>query len=170
MLVMICGLPGTGKSTLAKAVAEKIDAVYLNSDSIRLGMLEEREYTEEEKKQVYEAMFEKSGEELKKGKNVVLDATFYKKELREDAKETADEAGTKIFIIECVTHEDLLKERILKRKKEETESEADFEVYKKVKMQFEPIEGEHLAVDTSMELERQIELVLAYLETQEKTI
>ena len=25
MLVMVCGLPGTGKSTLAKAVAEKID-------------------------------------------------------------------------------------------------------------------------------------------------
>jgi len=163
MLVMICGLPGTGKSTLAKAVAEKIDAVYLNSDSIRLSMLEEREYTEEEKKRVYEAMFEKSGEVLKKGKNVVLDATFYKKELREDAKETADEAGTEFFIIECVTHEDLLRERIFKRGKEETESEADFEVYKKVKGQFDTVEEEHLAVDTSAEIEKQVELVLAYL-------
>lgn len=163
MLVMICGLPGTGKSTLAKAVAEKIDAVYLNSDSIRLGMLEEREYTEEEKKQVYEAMFEKSAEEMKEGKNVVLDATFYKKELRDDAKETADEAGTDFYVIECVTHEDLLRERILNRGKEETESEADFEVYKKVKEQFEPVSEEHLAVDTSNEIEKQVELVLAYL-------
>lgn len=163
MLIMVCGLPGTGKSTLAKAVAERIGAVYLNSDSIRLGMFEEKEYTEEEKKQVYEAMFEKAGEELGKGKNVVLDATFYKKGLRGDARETADEAGTDFYMIECVTHEDLLKERIFKRGKEESESDADYEVYKKVKTQFDPIEEEHLAVDTSVELEKQVELVLAYL-------
>jgi len=161
MLIMVCGLPGTGKTTLAKAVAEKTDAVYLNSDSIRMSMLKEREYTEEEKKQIYEAMFEEAEKQMKDGKNVVLDATFYKKELRERAKSVADELKTAFFIIECVTHEDLLKERILKRK--DTESEADFEVYKKVKTQFEPIEIEHLAVDTSMELEKQVELVAAYL-------
>ncbi len=163
MLVMICGLPGTGKTTLAKAVAEKIDAVSINSDSIRMSMLEEREYTEEEKKMIYQAMFEEAGKNLKEGKNVVLDATFYKKELRESVEEVAKEAGTGFFIVECVTHEDLLKERIFKRKKEETESEADFEVYKKVKTQFEPIEEEHLAVDTSVELEKQIELVMNYI-------
>ncbi len=160
---MICGLPGTGKTTLAKAVAEKIDAISINSDSIRMSMLEEREYTEEEKKMIYQAMFEEAGKNLKEGKNVVLDATFYKKELRESVEEVAKEAGTGFCIVECVTHEDLLKERIFKRKKEETESEADFEVYKKVKTQFEPIEEEHLAVDTSVELEKQIELVMNYI-------
>lgn len=163
MLVIVCGLPGTGKTTLAKTVAGKTDAAVINSDSIRMSMLEEREYTEDEKKMIYRAMLEEAGKQLKEGKNVVLDATFYKKELRENAKETAEKAGTESYIIECVTHEELLKERIFKRKKEETESEADFEVYKKVKDQFEPIEEEHLAVDTSEELEKQVELVLKYI-------
>ncbi len=163
MLIIICGLPGTGKTTLAKAVAEKINAVYLNSDSIRMSMLEEREYTEEEKKRVYEAMFVEAEKQLTEGKNVVLDATFYKKELRETAEGVAKKADVGFFIVECVTHEDLLKERIFKRKKEESESEADFEVYKKVKTQFEPIEKEHLAVDTSLSLEKQVELVEKYL-------
>jgi predicted kinase len=163
MLIMICGLPATGKTTLAKALSEKLGAVHVSSDTVRMSMLEEREYTKEEKRMVYRAMFEKAEKNLKEGKNVVLDATFYKKELRENAEAVAEKAKTGFFIVECVTHEELLKERIFKRKKEETESEADFEVYRKVKVQFEPIEEEHLAVDTSLSLEKQVELVEKYI-------
>lgn len=163
MLIMVCGLPATGKTTLAKALAEKIDGVHISSDTIRMSMLEEREYTEEEKKMIYDAMFQEAGKNLKEGKKVVLDATFYKKELRKRARETAREAKVNFFMVECVTHEDLLRERIFARKPGETESEADFGVYKKVKEQFEPIEGEHLAVDTSLPVEKQVELVLKYL-------
>ena len=161
MLIMVCGLPGTGKTTLAKAVAERIGAVHISSDTVRMKMLKERTYSEEEKERVYDFMLEEAEKELRKGKKVVLDATFYRKKLREKARETA---GSGFFIVECVTHENLLKERIFSRK--ESESEADFEVYKKVKTEFEPVEEEHLAVDTSMALERQVELVEKYISEQ----
>ncbi len=162
MLIMVCGLPGTGKTTLAKAVAEKTGAVHVSSDSVRMKMLEKRTYSDEEKEKVYDAMLEEAGKQLGKGKSVVLDATFYRKELRDMARKVAEKAGSDFFIVECLTHEGLLKERIFSRKREETESEADFEVYKKVKTVFEPIEDEHLAVDTSLPLEKQVGLVLKY--------
>ena len=35
MIVIFCGLPGTGKTTLAKELAPLIDAVVLSTDKIR---------------------------------------------------------------------------------------------------------------------------------------
>ncbi len=163
MLIVICGLPGTGKSTLAKAVAERINAVHISSDSIRMKMLKERTYSDKEKEKVYEAMFAEAEGLLKDRKNVILDATFYKKELREKARRISMKVGTGFLIVECVTHEGLLRERLFARKKEKSESEADFAVYKKVKGIFEPIEEKHLVADTSLPLEKQVQLVEKYL-------
>jgi adenylylsulfate kinase len=35
MKILVMGLPGSGKTTLAKALSEKINAVHLNADEIR---------------------------------------------------------------------------------------------------------------------------------------
>ncbi|MEM3075539.1 MAG: AAA family ATPase [Candidatus Bilamarchaeaceae archaeon] len=163
MLVIICGLPGTGKSTLAKTLAEKIGAATISSDSIRMQILEQRTYSEKEKEIVYEEMFKKAGNLLANGKSVILDATFYKKNYREKAKAHAEKAKTDFFIIECTTDERVLKKRLFSRTKKTSESEADFAVYKKVKELFEPISEPHLTVDTSLPLEKQVQLVEKYL-------
>lgn len=164
MLIVICGLPGTGKSTLAKAIAERISAIHLSSDSIRMKMLKERTYSEKEKGKVYDEMFKEAEKGLASGKAVILDATFYKKELIEKAKEIASGAGSSFFVVECITNERVIKERIFNRKKEKSESEADFEVYKKVKEQFEKIEEKHIEVDTSLPIEKQLRIALSYIE------
>ncbi|MFH1222459.1 MAG: AAA family ATPase [Candidatus Micrarchaeota archaeon] len=169
MLLIICGLPGTGKSTLARAVAAKLGAVHISSDSIRLKLLAQRTYSEQEKKMIYDKMFEEATEQLQRG-NVVLDATFYTEQLRQQAKDAAAKACSNWLIIECMTHEQLLKERVFARKQQASESEADFEIYKKVKGQFEEIKEMHLDVDTSLQLEKQVELVRAYLESQPEYI
>ena len=35
MIIIICGLPGVGKTTLAKEIAPLVDAVLLSTDKIR---------------------------------------------------------------------------------------------------------------------------------------
>jgi len=149
MLIMVCGLPGTGKSFISKELAKRLDAEYLNSDSMRMKILSKRTYSEEEKAKIYSMMAEEAGRFLKEGKNVIVDATFYLRKHRQMMRKVAGKEGSSFFAIECTLAEDKIKQRLEKRKTEKSESEADYEVYLKVKEIFEPLEQEHLAVDMS---------------------
>ena len=63
-------------------------------------------------------------------------------------QEVAKSTRAEFFVIKCVLDESELKERMKNRKKEITESEADFEVYLKVKEKFEAMEIEHIEIRT----------------------
>jgi predicted kinase len=163
MFILICGLPGVGKSFFAKVLAQRMDAQYLSSDSIRMKELEKRTYSEEEKTRIYERMVQEAAELLGKGKGVILDATFYLERYRQMMRDVAQMNNVDFFIIECVLDEDELKKRMGKRKGEKTESEADFAVYLKVKREFEAIVEEHLVIETSEQLEGNIEKAIEWI-------
>ncbi len=163
MLIMVCGLPGTGKSSFSKELAKKIGADYLSSDSIRMQVLDRRTYSKDEKSRIYRLLAEKAGRSLTEGKSVIVDATFYLRDYRELFCSVAENNGTSLEIIECVLDEKELRGRIEKRKGEKSESEADFEVYLKIKGIFEPIEREHLILDMALPLDEQIKRVLKYI-------
>lgn len=160
MLFVLCGLPGTGKSTLAKILAEKLNGVWINSDSVRLKLFEKRTYSEKEKNFVYEKMFEEAERLLKEKREVVLDATFYRSSLREKARALAERTATTAILVECTLPEDEVRKRIMERK--DSESEANFEIYKKVKKEFEEISERHLVLDCSLALKAQLSAVLEY--------
>ncbi|MEM4271978.1 MAG: AAA family ATPase [Candidatus Bilamarchaeaceae archaeon] len=161
MLIIVCGLPGTGKSTLAQALAAKLGAEHISSDIIRRKMLEERTYSEQEKYRVYERMVQEAEALLREGKSVVADATFYRRRTREQMLEAARRAGKKALIVECVLDEETVEERMEMRKgARRGESEADFSVYLKVKALFEPIREGHLVVDTGLPLPEQVKMVI----------
>ena len=54
MIVIVFGLPGSGKSYFASRFAKVINAGYINSDMIRKEIFEKREYSDQEKKAVYD--------------------------------------------------------------------------------------------------------------------
>ncbi|MFH1393918.1 MAG: ATP-binding protein [Candidatus Micrarchaeota archaeon] len=163
MLIMVCGLPGTGKSFLSRELAERLGAEYLNSDSIRNRILQERTYSEEEKSGIYLTIAKEASGLLKEGRDVIVDATFYLARYRKMIRDAAGREGTGFFAILCVLSEDELRKRIDKRKNEKSESEADFEVYLKVKGIFEPMELEHLELDMALPKEEMLEKVLKYV-------
>ncbi len=147
MLILVCGLPGTGKTTIAKAVSQMVGATMLRTDVIRKEMLEKNTYTEKERDAVYENMLVIADEKLRNGENCVLDGTFYKKSLRDAAGKIAKKNGSNFHIVECLLHEDIVKKRIISRKNDA--SDADFGVYKKARRNFEPIKEKHVVIDTS---------------------
>ncbi|MFP3949637.1 MAG: AAA family ATPase [Candidatus Micrarchaeia archaeon] len=167
MLILVCGLPGAGKSTLARALSEKIGAVYLSSDIIRKKMLNDRTYSENEKYRVYERMVGEAELILASGKTVVCDATFYKGGTRGEMRAAARRTGSEIYIVKCVLDENEVERRMEERERGgNSESEADFRIYLKVKNLFEGIDEEHLEVDTSLPLEKQVHIVETYLEKE----
>lgn len=159
MLIVVCGLPGTGKTTISKALSQIVGAALLRTDVIRKDMLHENAYTEKERDSVYENMLAIADGKLKNGDDCVLDGTFYKKPLRDAAKRVAEKNKSAFHIVECVLHENAVKARIEARKGDE--SEADFSVYIKAKKTFDPVTEKHITVDTSENVKKCVEKVMA---------
>ena len=147
MIVFVFGLPGTGKSYFASRLAKMMDANYVNSDRLRKELFELRTYSNQEKNAVYESMLDKAKRAITKGQNLVLDATFHKKETRDKFMKHLSDQG-EVFYIELHSAERTIKERL---KKSRPYSEADIEVYKLIQQQWEPFSGEHLVLESTNE-------------------
>ena len=102
-LVAIGGLSGTGKSTLAAAIAPHLDpapgAIHLRSDLERKAMfgvpfterLPPDSYTRETSARVYDRLFRKARIALAAGQSVVMDAVFAKPDVRETIADIASD-------------------------------------------------------------------------------
>jgi predicted kinase len=145
MIIAVIGLPGSGKSYFAGKLAAAIHAVYISSDKVRRTLMATGHYSTEEKERVYDEMLVQTQQAVRQNKNVVLDATFYRRAIREKFMDKARDAGG-IRFIEITAPEPIIKER-LKQKRED--SEADFEVYLRVRKQWELLQEPHLALDSS---------------------
>jgi predicted kinase len=138
MIVIVFGLPGAGKSYFADRLAARMEADYINSDRVRMKMPGSRTYSENEKLFVYDKMLARVQQSIVQNKTLVLDATFYKDAIR---KKFMKDAGNNILFIEVKADEPVIKERL---KQKRVNSEADFDVYKLIQSQFEPMKEPHL--------------------------
>ncbi len=143
MVILVLGLPGSGKSYFAGRLAQKINAEYLNSDQIRKEMFPGRTYSDSEKAKVYEALLQKMTEVTNLGKDVVLDATFYKNKIREPF---ITNSKGKIAFIEVWADENIIQERL---KKPRPYSEANLKVYQLLRQQWEPLQEPHLSLQST---------------------
>ncbi len=142
-LILVMGLPGSGKTTFATALATAIGAKHLNSDMVRHDAGKRGHYDTASKAAVYNEMIHRTAEYLESGQQVVVDATFYKNKFREPYLKLGKKHGAEIKWIEIKADEETIKKRISKKRKY---SEADFEVYKKIKKNYEPLEMPHLVL------------------------
>ncbi|MES1249715.1 MAG: AAA family ATPase [Chitinophaga rupis] len=145
MIAIVLGLPGSGKSYFASRFAKLIGADYVNSDRVRKNIFPVRSYSEKEKSSVYDEMLKLMRQALRENKDLVLDATFYKNDIRKRFIEETRDKGEMVFI-EVVAEEAVIKERL---KNKRVDSEADFEVYKLLKQQWEPLQGHRLILISS---------------------
>lgn len=158
MLIIVCGLPGSGKTTLAKAVSKAVGALHLSSDRIRKEIFPDPTYSEEEKRAVYMEMAERAKKALSEGRDVVADATFYKKWQREAFTSLTGECRTVL----CTLDEENIRKRLGRRRMGGI-SDADYEVYIKLRGEFEGIEGKFLEIDTLLPLKERVRRVLEFL-------
>jgi predicted kinase len=133
MIIIVLGLPGSGKSYFASRFAKLIHADYINSDQVRNSMFPTKSYSEKEKASVYNEMLELMRQAIRQDKDLVLDATFYKDDIR---KKFIDESGADAVLIEVAAEEGVIRERL---KQKRADSEADFEIYERIKSRWEPL-------------------------------
>jgi len=115
-LVLIGGLPGTGKSTLAAGLAKETGWVLLRSDEIRQGRpLDPDRYAPEARAAVYRELLGNAREHLEEGESVILDASWVSAKERAKAASVAEETGTELLAICCTCEESVGAERIQRR-------------------------------------------------------
>jgi predicted kinase len=161
MVIIVFGLPGSGKSYFSKRLANELNAAYLSSDILRKKLLQNRTYSSEEKNKVYDFLLNEMIKLLREGKSVVADATFYKEEIRKKFERKINLLNEKIIFIEITADEELVKERLLKPRKD---SDADFNIFLKVRKEFEPLQKEHLILKSGKDnIEAMLKDALHYI-------
>ncbi|NQW23006.1 MAG: AAA family ATPase [SAR202 cluster bacterium] len=151
-LIMICGLTGCGKSTLAEGLACRWDLEYISSDVTRktlagVGLHEQQEgpyesgiYSPEYTRWTYEMMMEQAAKFLAKGQTVVLDATFRHAEERSRVEQLAGKHSAHLWTVELVLDGPVAKTRLERRRLlGNSVSDGEWEVYQHQKADWEPI-------------------------------
>ncbi|MFI7587384.1 AAA family ATPase [Spongisporangium articulatum] len=127
-MVLVGGAPGTGKSTVAAGVADRMGAVLLRSDRIRkesagldpLGpagaALGRGLYTPAATDATYATMIARAGELLGLGESVVLDATWGRSEHRWQAEAVATATASRLEQFRCRTSPATARDRLARRR------------------------------------------------------
>jgi len=146
-LLIVCGLPGTWKTETTEEVSWIKGYPLLRTDLIRLEVLKNEDIFDEKvasnmdkRTMVYDEMFTRAEEILKKGDGVILDATFVTQSLRKRAAAIAAKHNLTFVIMQTDCPQEVSISRILKRTKENYESNAlTEEAYLNNKKRFEEI-------------------------------
>jgi predicted kinase len=150
LIILICGYPGVGKTTLANELSPLINAVVLSTDKIRKELIVNPNDNDKEKRLVYDILILFAKYLHNSGINCILDANFNEQKSREDIKKRLNLKDDQFKIIECICPEELIISRIQNRKK--GYSNTDISIYKMIKNRYEPIMEKHITVDTSNSL------------------
>ncbi len=152
MIIVLFGLPGCGKSTVASHLSKRLNAEVINSDLVRKRLagisplekvqdrFEKGIYSPSMTEKVYSTMVETAIKKASSGKTVILDATFKSKKHRDALKKLAKGKGINIAFFFLQAPEEVIKERLERRKKEKNPSDADWNIYLKMKASFDPPE------------------------------
>jgi uncharacterized protein len=169
-LTLVGGMPGSGKSTLSGALADRLEATLLSSDRLRkelAGIPPERPaaagygeglYTPEWTARTYGALLDRAAALLASGESVVLDATWSTAEQRAAARHVAEFTSADLVALHCQVPGEVSAARLSTRAP--GPSDADLDVAAAMAAR-EPPWPEAVAVDTSGPLESAVSRALA---------
>ncbi|RLM57169.1 AAA family ATPase [Halobellus sp. Atlit-31R] len=146
-LLVVTGLPGVGKTAVAREIAGRVDGRLIRTDVVRTDCFEDPEYTAHERATVYDEVFARARKTLSDGGAAVLDGTFRKRSDRARAAGLAAELDASLGVVAVECEPSVAEARIAAR--EGDESDADVEVYREFRERYEPIELPHVTVDNS---------------------
>jgi aminoglycoside phosphotransferase family enzyme/predicted kinase len=178
-LWIVCGIPASGKSTIAEKLSKALEIPKISSDVIRKSTFSSLDkdfsglefetgiYSRDVTEKTYEIMLVKAREYIETGTSVILDATFGSKKFRADLLCLAANADSNIFFVECIAPDSVLKKRLAHRDSEPVVSDARLRHFDLLQSRFEPLDEihpeEHIEAHTQNTPDQCIKQILGHL-------
>ena len=164
-LLMLAGLPGSGKSTFAREIVSREPFLVLESDRLRKTLVASPQYTANEHSRVFGACHRLIDEFLGQGYPVMLDATNLGQRNRRPVMAIARKHNAPLAIVVVTAPPELARRRLAEREAGMdpcTWSDAGVAVYSRMEPAWQPVRSRHFEVDTSRDVEPVLEKVLEW--------
>jgi hypothetical protein len=148
-VIAVTGLPGTGKTSLARAIGGEFGFRVVSSDIVRKSLFQVKQkyafgagpYSTNANSVTCQTLIQRAEDLLREDRGVVIDATFRRKADRALAREMAARADAEWRLIECRLAPPLVRERLERRAAlKEGQSDANWQTYLRQQPEFEPFD------------------------------
>jgi aminoglycoside phosphotransferase family enzyme/predicted kinase len=148
-LILLCGLTGSGKTTLAQALSQRLNLPVFSSDAIRKALagrsghdivpMNTGIYRQPLTDKTYGKIVRDAEKQILTGRGAILDATFAQRANREKVTRMAAKHNVPVFLIHCFATDATIKNRLDQRSAEGRDlSDGRWEIYVEQKATCEP--------------------------------
>jgi aminoglycoside phosphotransferase family enzyme/predicted kinase len=175
VVLIVGGLMGTGKSTLAAKLSETLGVDSISTDLVRHSILGpsnvpanygEGHYQPDMRSRVYDELLRQAGEQLEDRQSIILDGTFLTGSLRRRAYDLGYRHGAVSLHVQCTCPRQIACARIQHRRDTgQSESEARADLYDIQARDYQPplASDPSITVDTTQAMSQQLHVVYAKL-------
>ena len=161
-VVQMHGLPGSGKSTVATALAGETGAIVLDKDIVKSALLRWGLEDRDAGGASYQVFFDQAGDLLRRGHSVILDSPVFWAEVERKSHAVAHDAGVPHLLIQCVCPDEAeLRRRLSERPALPSQPRSPLEM-RRYAGSIEP-QGERLVLDTTRPLADVLADAVAYV-------
>ncbi len=167
-LVILIGLPGSGKSHFARRLAKRYPAVILDSDALRSVLYESPQHTAQENARLFPAIQALTGRLLDRGVPVLLDATNLKEAYRKPSYRLARDVGARLVIVRLRAPFAVMRKRLATRdaaRNSLDRSTAGLLVLERMRRDYQRPYRPYFVVDTSKDSRHVLDKIVATLQS-----
>lgn len=160
-MVLLSGLPGTGKTTFALALSRQHGFVHIESDAIRRALAPEPRYSAAESARVFALAHARLRTVLAAGGRAIVDATNLTTRDRGRFLEIAAQASATVLVIRMTAPDSTVRQRL--RGPREGHSQAGEAVYERMRGRVQPFGIPVLVVDSRFATSPSVDLAVRLL-------
>ncbi len=166
-VILLMGLPGTGKSSLAHELASRFPYSILSSDEIRHVEYSNPSYSKEETNSVFYMLHQRLEDSLRNGDSVIIDATNLSSWGRRQYYVITGKFNVKVVKVKVIAADFAVKDRLNRRTPgSDFYSDADMSIHNRMKSSVQDFTEEHLTIDTtSLSISECTDTLVKYLST-----